>query len=298
MSSIYPSLEDLVAGDMADAQVAAAQAAAAAPAVSIAAPGMPVVAVPVAANPYADLQLELSEFTSYMGGLDLRPAAVAHTAGQELAVAMQSTRALVTGAESLGYRRAEVKDGVRKVVMCKDGGGKVGMAVKSIDKGVFVAFVWSGSPAALAGVRFGDQILQINGANVAGWSSGKALKTLKKAAPARVEVVLRDRPFERTVTCVKDSHGHVGFAVKKGSIVGIVQDSSAARNGLLVNHTLCEVNGQNVIGLKDPEIIGVIRAQPRSVTVTVMPDFIFKHIVKRIHFGRINANMDHSIPQV
>lgn len=48
----------------------------------------------------------------------------------------------------------------------------------------------------------------------------------------------------------KDSAGHVGFVVKKGKIVSLVKGSSAARNGLLTNHYLCEVNGQNVIGLK------------------------------------------------
>lgn len=30
----------------------------------------------------------------------------------------------------------------------------------------------------------------------------------------------------------------------------MVKGSSAARNGLLTNHYVCEVNGQNVIGLK------------------------------------------------
>lgn len=48
----------------------------------------------------------------------------------------------------------------------------------------------------------------------------------------------------------KDGTGHVGFVIKKGKVVSIVKGSSAARNGLLTNHCLCEVNGQNVIGLK------------------------------------------------
>lgn len=38
--------------------------------------------------------------------------------------------------------------------------------------------------------------------------------------------------------------------VKKGKIVALAKDSSAARNGLLVHHYICEVNGQNVIGMK------------------------------------------------
>lgn len=48
----------------------------------------------------------------------------------------------------------------------------------------------------------------------------------------------------------KDSTGHVGFVFKNGKITSIVKDSSAARNGLLTEHNICEVNGQNVIGLK------------------------------------------------
>lgn len=58
------------------------------------------------------------------------------------------------------------------------------------------------------------------------------------------------RPFQRTVTVHKDSTGHVGIVVKKGKIVSLAKDSSAARNGLLTHHYICEVNGQNVIGMK------------------------------------------------
>ena len=36
---------------------------------------------------------------------------------------------------------------------------------------------------------------------------------------------MRDRPFERTITCVKDSSGHVGFQFKNGNINAIVKVS-------------------------------------------------------------------------
>lgn len=49
------------------------------------------------------------------------------------------------------------------------------------------------SPAALGGLRFGDQVLQINGQNVAGWNSDKAHKALKAAAEQRIELIVRDR---------------------------------------------------------------------------------------------------------
>ncbi len=48
----------------------------------------------------------------------------------------------------------------------------------------------------------------------------------------------------------KDSNGHIGFVFKNGKITAIVKDSSAARNGILTDHQLAEVDGQNVIGLK------------------------------------------------
>lgn len=53
--------------------------------------------------------------------------------------------------------------GVREVVVCKDAKGKVGVSLFAESKGVFVCYVKSGSPGAMAGLRFGDQILQVRG---------------------------------------------------------------------------------------------------------------------------------------
>jgi syntenin-1 len=48
----------------------------------------------------------------------------------------------------------------------------------------------------------------------------------------------------------KDSNGYIGFVFKDGKIKSLVKDSSAARNGVLTEHQLIEVNGQNVVGVK------------------------------------------------
>ena len=58
---------------------------------------------------------------------------------------------------------------------------------------MFIAFVHKNSPASMAGLRFGDQILQINNENVAGWDMDKCMKLLKKAAPERITMAIRDR---------------------------------------------------------------------------------------------------------
>ena len=59
--------------------------------------------------------------------------------------------------------RSEIKQGVRMLTICRDGKNKFGLKLKSVDAGIFVCFVSDGSPAALVGIRFGDQILKIDG---------------------------------------------------------------------------------------------------------------------------------------
>ena len=49
----------------------------------------------------------------------------------------------------------------------------------------------------------------------------------------------------------QDSTGHIGFQFKEGKINSIAVDSSAARNGLLVDHNLLEVD---IYGLRDVKI--------------------------------------------
>ncbi|NP_001411927.1 syntenin-1 isoform 3 [Mus musculus] len=164
--------------------------------------------------------------------------------------------------------------------------------------GIFVQLVQANSPASLVGLRFGDQVLQINGENCAGWSSDKAHKVLKQAFGEKITMTIRDRPFERTVTMHKDSSGHVGFIFKSGKITSIVKDSSAARNGLLTDHHICEINGQNVIGLKDAQIADILSTAGTVVTITIMPTFIFEHIIKRMAPSIMKSLMDHTIPEV
>lgn len=99
----------------------------------------------------------------------------------------------VTGDNHFAIRRSEIKQGVREVILCKDGQGKVGLRVRAINKGVFVQYVHANSPAALGGLRFGDQILQIDGETLAGYSSDKVMKILKNASSQRVVFAVRDR---------------------------------------------------------------------------------------------------------
>lgn len=277
--SLYPSLEDFSVDTHAKAQLASELAAR--PAVLAAAHG----------GLYANLGLE--EFTEF-AGLDISNTALVAHMSQEIVSQMQPI-ARITQPTDLGVARASIKQGVREVVLAKDGHGKLGLIPKSIDKGVFVAFVHRGSAAAMTGLRFGDQILQINGETVAGWSADKTMEYIKKADPRRIVMVVRDRPYERTVTLIKNSMNHVGFLFRDGEITALVKDSSAARNGLLINHQLVEVNGQNVVGLKDQDVEKMFAEAPQSITVTIMPKFIYEHIIKKV--GSLKKEMDRSVPE-
>ncbi|XP_046554660.1 syntenin-1-like isoform X2 [Haliotis rubra] len=308
MSHIYPSLEDMKVGQMAQAQAQYEQQTSVQPAVTYPhPPGAYPPQQPPAYTPHPTPSASGSMYPSlqeYMG-LQITPemtAAMAVVPANPTQVAVRQSGsgsmqvAPVTG-NNRGLARAEIKQGIREVVMCKDGTGKVGLRVRHVNNGLFVCLVQDNSPAALSGLRFGDQILQINGQTVAGWDTDKAHKELKKAAAERITMAVRDRPFERTITMQKDSNGYIGFVFKDGRIKSIVKDSSAARNGVLTDHQLTEVNGQNVIGLTDNRVGDIIDAGGRTVTITLVPCIIYDHIIKCMG-GSLFKKMDHSIPEV
>lgn len=299
--SLYPSLEDMKVNQMAQAQANVA-AAARSTMSSIAYPEHPEgTAPPVNMAAVSTLYPSLNEYM----GLDLNAEDMAVAVAPSNQVAQQqqppsaygSVVAPITG-NSVGLRRAEIKQGVREVTLCKDAKGVIGMRVKSVNKGLFVAFVHKDSPAAMAGLRFGDQILSIDGDCVAGWDTDKAHKVFKNCPANNIKVAVRDRPFERTITLQKDSAGCIGFVFKDNKITSIVKDSSAARNGVLVDHHLLEVNGQNIVGMKEKEIREIVMASGRTVTITVIPSFLYEHIVKSMGDSLIRKKMDHSIPEI
>lgn len=192
--------------------------------------------------------------------------------------------------------RGEIQHGVNRIVLCKNADGKVGVQLVAINTGVFVSYVCRGSPAALGGLRFGDQILSICDVQVAGLSGTKAMDLLRKASNNNIEVIKRDRPCERTVEVNKSSTGDIGCHIHNGTIKQIVKNSSAARNGLLTEHQIVEVNGQNVVGLKDAELRNLLVATPSPLRLTILPVVLYKHMTKHLGSSQIRKEMDRSIP--
>ncbi|KAL1140772.1 hypothetical protein AAG570_000702 [Ranatra chinensis] len=242
-------------------------------------------------------------------GLDISPKTIAmnmpeYSMALSVRPSVEHARPLVNNmvapisGQSIGLKRAQVTNGIRELILCKDKDGKIGLRVAAVNSGIFVCLVARDSPAALGGVRFGDQILQINGTVVAGFTMDQVHKLFRKANVNGISVIIRDRPFERTVTLHKDSAGTVGFQFKRGEIVSLVKDSSATRNGLLTQHHLLEVDGQNVVGLKDKEILAIIDRALSPLTVTVIPTFVYEHIVSKMSCNLIKNLMSHNVPEI
>lgn len=310
MSSLYPSLEDMKVDQMMKAQ----QMGRPNELMSGSSSGSSSGWAPSA--PYPTLQPNNDKLDAlyptlddYMGiSLTSEEKAILERQIKEAnAVALPQNNTVVLGTNSmvapisstsLGLLRANVTHGIREVVLCKDKDSKVGMRVQAINKGVFVVFVQSGSPASMVGLRFGDQILQINNENVAGFSRDKVHDIIKKSNVNGINLVVRDRPFERVITLHKDSAGHVGFTFKNGKITAIVKDSSAARNGLLTEHNLLEVNGQNVVKMEDKLIRQIMESGGDIITLTIMPSVIFDHMMKQMASSLVKKLMDHSIPDL
>jgi syntenin-1 len=271
--SLYPSVEDKTVGDMAQAQQQ-----------NVSFMGENVVAA-VAATPPA--------YGGYNGYTPYKPQ-------QQVVASGASSGALAVTQDGglRNYKKAQIHEGVRAITVIPDAHGKLGLKVKSVSKGIFVQAVIKGLPAAAAGLRFGDQILSCNDTFVAGFSSDKAHNLLVKAVKSgRIDLSVRERPFERTIVLKKSSDNHLGFEFKNGRIMTIRKDSSAARNGLLIDHNFVEVNGQNVVHMKDKDILKIIVEGGESVTLTIVPEPMFKIMCKNLGDTPLKL-MDHSIPEL
>ena len=170
--SLYPSLEDMKVDQIGRAQTQAFNEmqqqqhqfaeAASAPAYTM--------------NPYPEMNQSASAPTAYPDlfdymGMELSHDVIAANMPEYLtqrtgqvsafsggAVALPNNMVAPLSGNSVGLARAQVTHGVRELILCKDGKGQVGLRAQAINKGLFVSVVVKGSPAALGGLRFGDQV--------------------------------------------------------------------------------------------------------------------------------------------
>lgn len=91
----------------------------------------------------------------------------------------------------------------------------------------------------------------------------------------------REREEVCVYLCANTTFIVFGFVSCVGKIIVMIVFLHTCRNGVLIDHYLTEVNGQNVIGLKDKQIAEVFSESPRTVTITMMPKFVYDHLMKK-----------------
>ena len=183
----------------------------------------------------------------------------------------------------------------RWVILCKDGYGKIGLRVQTYNKGVFVSLVIAGSPAAMAGLRFGDQLLTLGKTTLAGMTTDAVHCRLRCSPVNNIVMAVRDRPLCRSLVLHKDNAGRLGIKVRRGAVAAIAVNSSAARNGLLTDHQVIEVNGACVVGLTDKDIGRQVEDGGDVVTITVMQRNMFKEITRGMSSWLVRNKMNHSM---
>ncbi|EZA54459.1 syntenin-1 isoform X2 [Ooceraea biroi] len=301
--SLYPTLEDMKVDHLMKAQVQA-ESQYVVPPISAgpAIPSAPTYVPSASTSLYPSLGdymgLELNEETIVQNmpeyALATRPSADMVLSSSNITYGPLMGMIAPLSGQSQALQKAHVTNGIRELILCKDGDGKVGVRVHAVNNGIFVCLVSQNSPAAMVGLRFGDQILSINDTCVAGYTMDQVHKLFRNASTNGIKVAVRDRPFERTVTMHKDSMGYIGFQFKNGKIIALVKHSSAARNGLLTDHQILEINGKNIVGMKDKDITTEIESGGNIITVTIIPSYIYDHMVKKMSNSLLKNLMDHS----
>ena len=106
---------------------------------------------------------------------------------------------------------------------------------------------------------------------------------------------MRDRPLARSLLLHKDRAGRLGVKVRAGAVAAIAVKSSAARNGLLTDHQITEVNGACVVGMTDSQIRDCVQLGGDVVTFTIMQTDVFRQLVKGMSQWLVKNKMNHSV---
>ncbi|CAG9538854.1 unnamed protein product [Cercopithifilaria johnstoni] len=195
-----------------------------------------------------------------------------------------------------GLAKANLTHGIRKVILNRIKGKKYGLRMRAINQGIFVQLVTEGSPAATAGIRFGDQLLNLNGTEVVGMTGQKVMNMMKKSKDSII-LILRDRPLASMITLHKDAAGLLGFSFKDNLITAVMQETSASRNGLLINQRIIEIDGRNVMAFKNKAMKSCLDNAPMTVTLTLMPTEFYDEITKNLHRS-LMKKQNHNVPQL
>ncbi|XP_053673689.1 syntenin-2-like [Anopheles nili] len=169
--------------------------------------------------------------------------------------------------------------GIRELLIRKGDGGKIGITIRRVLEGkMIVCAVARRSPAYLAGVRYGDEILCHEDEPLPGIEMERMRKMIEHNSRNCVKLQTKDKSGERYVTITRDVEKGYGFRFVNGEITVIRPNTSAEQQGLERKLQIVEVNEEVVVGMSDEDIEAIIYASGDSVTLCVVPVKIYRQL--------------------
>lgn len=138
--------------------------------------------------------------------------------------------------------------------------------------------MFEGSPADHGGIKLGNQILQINGNDLAVTSKSELRDLLHQAE--KVVVVVQDHPSASSFRLRKDDDGLIGLNMQGNKIIGVMKGTHAAKSGVLAEHHLLDVEDTSVTGLYDSDVGLLLKEAAEIFTIKVIPSVIYNRMIQ------------------
>ncbi|XP_061512683.1 syntenin-1 [Anopheles gambiae] len=193
-------------------------------------------------------------------------------------------RGLVEPGCPVRISRFAAVDGIRELLIRKGEDGKIGITVRHIEEGkILICAVLRRSPAYLAGLRYGDEVLSLEDEPLVGQTVDRVRELVRKNTRNSIKLRTKDKPGERYVTVVRDEEKGYGFRFVDGEITFVRSNTSAQRQGLERKLQIIEVNEEVVVGTKDEDIEAIIcGSDGGTVTLCVVPVKVYRQLFSRI----------------
>ncbi|XP_050078533.1 syntenin-1-like [Anopheles maculipalpis] len=210
---------------------------------------------------------------------------------QDLFVSTNRSTVGVASASDIVHKHYPVRvarfpaaDGIRELLIRKSEGGKIGVTGRRIQQEgkILVCAVTRRSPAYMAGLRYGDEILCFENVPISGVVLDRVRELVRNNVRNSIKLLTKDKPGERYVTIARDVQKGFGFRFVNGEITFVRPNTMAERRGLERRLQIIEVNEEVVVGMPDEEIEAIICAQEDIVTLCVVPVKVYRQLFCRL----------------
>ncbi|CAL8072551.1 unnamed protein product [Calicophoron daubneyi] len=176
----------------------------------------------------------------------------------------------------------EAKQGeMKKVVVSRDCNNKLGVRLRRVGPSFFLSFVEQGSPAAAAGLAFGDRVDVIEGIDMAGRTGSDVMDIISQCRAREFTFHVHIRPFQTTLIIKVDTEHEISYWTKEGKAMGKARMDKVCKHGAVGRLRLVSIQNQCVLGAKDQTLHTILCSIiGRPVEARVMPRMLCDHLIR------------------